>query len=97
MSGKTSNGWSKRKFSGEWAKALQNYLEKKQDEVPPGWVRSEEALKRMGYSGDAGGQRNGLLKKMVKEGILLQKEFRVFDGSGRRISAIVHYKIAKKP
>ena len=94
MSGKTSRGWSKRKFSGEWAKALQNYLEKKQDEVPPGWVRSEEALKRMGYSGDAGGQRNGLLKKMVKDGVLLQKEFRIFDGSGRRLSSIIHFKIA---
>ena len=94
MSGKTSKGWSKRKFSGEWAKALQNYLQKKVDEVPPGWVRSEEALRKMGYAGDAGGQRNGLLKKMVKEGILLQKEFLVFDGSGRRISSIIHYKIA---
>ena len=94
MSGRNSKGWSKRKFSGEWAKALQNYLEKKQDEVPPGWVRSEEALKRMGYSGDAGGQRNGLLKKMVKDGVLLQKEFRIFDGSGRRLSSIIHFKIA---
>ena len=94
MSGRNSKGRSKRKFSGEWAKALQNYLEKKQDEVPPGWVRSEEALRKMGYSGDAGGQRNGLLKKMVKEGILLQKEFRIFDGSGRRLSSIIHYKIA---
>ena len=94
MSGKTSKGWSKRKFSGEWAKALQNYLQKKVDEVPPGWVRSEDALKKMGYSGDAGGQRNGLLKKMVASGVLQQKTFRVFDGSQRRISSIIHYKIA---
>ncbi len=94
MSGKKSKGWSKRKFTGEWAKALQAYLQKKVEEVPPGWVRSEEALKKMGYAADAGGQRNGLLKKMVKEGILLQKEFRVFDGSGRRLSPILHYKIA---
>ena len=91
---KTNKGWSKKKFTGEWAKALQNYLEKKQDEVPPGWLRSEEALRRMGYSGDTGGQRNGLLKKMVKDGILLQKQFRIFDGSGRRLSPILHYKIA---
>ena len=91
---KTNKGWSKKKFTGEWAKALQNYLDKKQDEVPPGWLRSDEALRRMGYSGDAGGQRNGLLKKMVKDGILLQKEFRIFDGSGRRLSSIIHFKIA---
>ena len=94
MSGKTSKGWSKRKFTGEWAKALENYLAKKQEIVPPGWVRSDEALRKMGYSGDAGGQRNGLLKKMVAAGILERKEFRIFDGSRRRVSSIVHYKIA---
>ena len=94
MSGKTSRGWSKRKFEGEWAQALQNYLQKKVDAVPAGWVRSEEALRKMGYSGVAGGQRNGLLKKMVASGVLQQKTFRVFDGSQRRISSIIHYKIA---
>ena len=91
---KSSKGWSKRKFSGEWAKALENYLAKKQDVVPAGWVRSDEALRKMGYSGDAGGQRNGLLKKMVASGILERKEFKIFDGSRRRVSSIVHYKIA---
>jgi len=91
---KTSRGWSKRKFNGEWAKALQDYLQKKQDVVPAGWLRSDEALKKMGYSGDAGGQRNGLLKKMVACGILERKEFKIFDGSQRRVSSIVHYKIA---
>lgn len=94
MSGSKSKGWSKRKFEGEWAQALQNYLQKKVDAVPAGWVRSEDALKKMGYSGDAGGQRNGLLKKMVASGVLQQKTFRVFDGSQRRISSIIHYKIA---
>jgi len=92
---KTSKGWADKKFEGKWAKALQNYLQKKADRVPPGWVRSEEALRKMGYSsGDAGGHRNGLLKKMVKEGILLQKQFRIFDGTGRRLGLILHYKIA---
>lgn len=94
MKRKSNIGWSKRKFNGEWAKALQNYLEKRQEQVPPGWIRGDEALKKMGYSGDCGGQRNGLLKNMVKEGILLQKQFRIFDGSGRRLSPIIHYKIA---
>jgi len=28
MSGKTSRGWSKKKFEGEWAKTLQGFLEK---------------------------------------------------------------------
>ena len=94
MKQKTNKGWSKKKFEGEWAQALQNYLERKQDIVPAGWIRSDEALRRMGYSGEAGGQRNGLLKKMVASGILERKEFKIFDGSRRRVSSIVHYKIA---
>ena len=32
MSGKSSKGWSKKKFTGEWAKTLQAFLEKQQDE-----------------------------------------------------------------
>jgi len=94
MIGKTSKGWSKKKFKGEWAKTLQKYLAKKQDEVPKGWVRAEEALIKMGYAGIPGGQRNKVLNAMAADGILLKKEFRIFDGSGRRISAISHYKIA---
>ena len=91
---KTSKGWSKKKFTGEWAKTFQAFLQKQQDEVPPGWVRSEEALKRMGFAGNCGGQRNKVLTQMARAGVLLKKDFRVFDGSGRRISAITHYKIA---
>jgi hypothetical protein len=94
MSGKTSKGWSQKKFEGEWAKTLQKFLEKQQDEVPKGWIRAEEALRRMGFSGNSCGQRNKILNAMTRDGVLLKKEFRVFDGSGRRISAIVHYKIA---
>ena len=94
MNQKTSKGWSKKKFTGEWAKTLQGFLEKQQDEVPAGWVRAEEALKRMGYAGNSAGQRNKLLNTMAEAGVLLKKEFRIFDGSGRRISSIVHYKIA---
>ena len=91
---KTNKGWSKRPFKGEWATTLRRYLEKKQDSVPPDWVRAEEALKRMGFSANSGGQRNKLLNQMANDGVLLKKEFKIFDGSGRRISSITHYKIA---
>jgi hypothetical protein len=33
---------------------------------------------------------------MVEAGFLLKKDFRIFDLSGRRISAITHYKISGK-
>lgn len=86
-------GWTKMGFKGEWAKTLQNYLQKKQDIVPAGWVRSEEALQKMGFIGNCSGQRNKLLNAMFKEGYLEKRDFKIFDGSGRRVTAITHYKL----
>ena len=90
---KSNKGWSKMKFEGEWAKTLQSYLAKKQDEVPKGWLKSDEALEKMGYSGNSAGQRNKLLNAMAREGFLEKRDFKIFDGTGRRISSITHYKI----
>lgn len=90
---KSSKGWSKRPFVGEWALTLKKFLAKQQDEVPEGWLRSEECLKKMGLHSACSGQRNQLLNRMVQENFLLKRNFRIFDGSGRRISSIVHYKL----
>lgn len=89
-----SKGWSKKKFEGEWAQTLKKYLEKQQDKVPPGWFKGDQALRKMGLMGACSGQRNRLLNRMVEDGFLEKKDFRIFDGSGRRISSISHYKIA---
>ena len=43
---KSSKGWSKKKFVGEWAKTLQNYIAKNQEKVPAGFVRADDALKK---------------------------------------------------
>jgi hypothetical protein len=94
MSGKNSKGWSKKKFNGEWAQTLKKYLEKQQEEVPEGWLKGDAALRKMGLMGACCGQRNKLLNRMAEDGFLLKKDFRIFDSSGRRISAITHYKIA---
>jgi hypothetical protein len=94
MKRKGNAGWSKMAFKGEWAKTLQKYLEKKQDSVPHGWLKADDALNKMGYSGNSSGQRNKLLNQMAKEGVLLKKNFRIFDASGRRISSITHYKLS---
>lgn len=90
-----SIGWSKKKFSGEWAKTLKKYLIKQQEQVPPGWFKGDVALRKMGLMGACSGQRNKLLNRMTDDGFLEKKDFRIFDGSGRRISPISHYKIAK--
>lgn len=90
-----SRGWNKIGFKGEWAQTLKKYLSRQQEEVPEGWVRAETAIKLMGYrTNHSGGSTNKLLNAMVKDGVLLKKDFRIFDASGRRISLIVHYKIA---
>jgi len=90
-----TKGWSKRKFVGEWAKTLQRFLAKQQDNVPPGWLRIEDALRRMGIVGVSSGHRNKMLNRMRDEGFLEKKDFKVFDGSGRRVTSITHYKIIK--
>ena len=91
-----SKGWAKKKFEGEWAQTLYRFLSNQQDEVPKGWLKGDEALKKMGLLGASSGQRNKLLNRMAREGFLEKKDFRIFDGSGRRISAISHYKITGK-
>jgi hypothetical protein len=87
--------WSEKKFVGEWGKALENYIHRKADKVPKGFLTGPQALIKMGLHGAAGGQRTGILKQMVDDGILVRKEFRIVDGSGRRLSSIVHYALAK--
>lgn len=89
-------GWNKKKFKGEWAETLQKFLSKQQDIVPKGWLRGEDALRKMGLLGACSGQRNKLLNRMAEDGFLEKKEFKIFDGSGRRISPITHYKIKGK-
>ena len=92
----TNKGWQNKKFEGEWAKTLQKYLAKQQDEIPEGWLRADDALKKMGYTGNSSGQRNKLLNSMAKDGFLDKKDFKIFDGTGRRVTAITHYKITGK-
>jgi len=92
-----NKGWNKMGFEGEWAQTLKKYLERQQDEVPKGWLRTDDALKAMGFKAKhTGGSSNKLINQMVKAGFLLKKDFRIFDGSGRRISAITHYCITRK-
>jgi hypothetical protein len=93
---KGNKGWNKMGFEGEWAKTLQKFLSKQQEEVPKGWLRAEKALEKMGYSGNSAGQRNRLLNAMAKDGFLEKKDFKIFDGTGRRVTAITHYKIMGK-
>jgi hypothetical protein len=87
--------WTEIGFKGEWAETLQKFLSKQQDEVPPGWITGENALKKMRLLGHCSGQRTKLLQRMTEEGFLEKKIYRVFDGSGRRVTPIAHYKLAK--
>jgi hypothetical protein len=92
---KKKKSWANKKFVGEWAKALERHIHRQADEVPKGFVTAEVALTKMGLCGAASGQRTGLLNKMVVKGALIKKHYRVIDATGRRISSIAHYAIAK--
>jgi len=87
--------WTEIGFKGEWAETLKKFLSKQQDVVPPGWITGEKALKKMGLMGHCSGQRNKLLQRMVEDGFLDKRIYRVFDGSGRRVTQIAHYKLIK--
>lgn len=87
--------WTEIGFKGEWAETLKKFLSKQQDVVPPGWITGENALKKMGLMGHCSGQRNKLLQRMVEDGFLEKTIYRVFDGTGRRVTPISHYKLAK--
>jgi len=93
---KSKNSWGDKKFVGEWGKALENYIHRKADVVPKGFLTAPEALKKMGLHGSSSGQRTALLGEMVEAGALIKKEFRIIDATGRRISSIAHYAIAKQ-
>ena len=93
--GMKSKSWTSTKFVGEWGKTLENYIHRKADKVPKEFITGPMALKKMGLYGAAGGQRTTLLRRMVEDGVLIKKTFRIVDGSGRRITPIDHYAIAK--
>ena len=97
MSKTKNKKWTEIGFKGEWAQTLHKFLSKQQDHVPPGWLTTDSALKKMGLSGAACSHRNKLLKRICDAGLMEKKDFRIFDSSGRRISPITHYKLVKSP
>lgn len=87
--------WSK-PIKGEWASALQGYINMQAEVVPPGWKTAPQTLNAMGLKYSRGGSRSIMLSDMVQKGILEKKRFKVMDISGRRIMPIDHYKLVKK-
>jgi hypothetical protein len=88
--------WSK-PIDGEWASTLQAYIKTMADKVPPEWKTIPEVMESFGLKHTRGGGRHLMLADMCKRGILETKKFRIIDATGRRILAINHYRIAKKP
>jgi len=88
--------WSK-PINGEWASTLQDYIKTMADKVPPEWKTIPEVMESFGLKHTRGGGRHLMLADMCKRGILETKKFRIIDATGRRILAINHYRITKKP
>jgi hypothetical protein len=87
--------WAK-PIKGEWATALQGYINMQADVVPPGWKKTPDTLRAMGLKYMRGGGRSIMLTDMVEKGILEKKQFRIPDISGRRVLPIDHYRLVKK-
>jgi hypothetical protein len=88
--------WNK-PINGEWASTLQDYITTMAEPVPPEWKTIPEVMQSFGLKHTRGGGRHLMLADMCKMGILETKKFRVVDATGRRILAINHYRLIKKP
>ena len=88
--------WSK-PIDGEWASTLQAYIKTMADKVSSEWKTIPEVMESFGLKHTRGGGRHLMLADMCKRGILETKKFRIIDATGRRILAINHYRITKKP
>lgn len=84
----------KRKTSGsEWAEALDVVLKKHVDEVPKGWLTSEEVGKKMGVKF---GQASRFLALMIKEGMVEKRKFKVASRHGTGlVRPTEHYRLLK--
>lgn len=84
----------RRKLKGsEWAEALDVVLKRQVDEVPKGWLTSEEVGKKMGLKF---GQASRFLALMIKEGIVEKKKFKVASRHGTGlIRPTEHYRLLR--
>jgi hypothetical protein len=88
--------WNK-PIEGEWASTLQDYINTMADKVPSEWKTIPEVMECFGLKYTRGGGRHVMLADMCKRGILETRKFNVVDASGRRVLAISHYRLIKKP
>lgn len=82
----------RRKLRGtEWADALQVVLRKQVDEVPKGWLTSDEVGKKMGLKF---GQASRFIAMMIQEGMVEKKKFKIASRHGTGlIRPTEHYRL----
>ena len=82
----------KRKLKGtEWAEALDVVLRRQVDEVPSGWLTSDEVGRKMGLKF---GQASRFLGLMIKEGMVEKKKFKVASRHGTGlVRPTEHYRL----
>lgn len=47
---KKKKSWADKRFTGEWGKTLENYIHRKADKVPKGFLQEQKLLKKWDYT-----------------------------------------------
>jgi predicted transcriptional regulator len=85
----------KRGGNTPWIKALQAVLEKQTDDVPEGWLTSEQVGKQMNLNF---GQASKFLALMIQDGVVEKKKFKVLSKHGTGIvRPTEHYRLISAP
>jgi hypothetical protein len=85
----------KRGGNTPWIKALQSVLEKQTDDVPEGWLTSEQVGKQMNLNF---GQASKFLAMMIQDGVVEKKKFKVLSKHGTGIvRPTEHYRLISAP
>jgi predicted ArsR family transcriptional regulator len=85
----------KRGGNTPWIKALQSVLNKQTDDVPEGWLTSEQVGKQMNLSF---GQASKFLAMMIQDGVVEKKKFKVLSKHGTGIvRPTEHYRLISVP
>ncbi|NDC18765.1 MAG: hypothetical protein EBZ87_00645 [Microbacteriaceae bacterium] len=85
----------KRGGNTPWIKALQVVLQKQTDEIPEGWLTSEEVGRQMNIKF---GQASKFLRIMIKDGLVEKRKFKVISKHGTGlVRPTEHYRLIYEP
>jgi hypothetical protein len=73
-----------------WLEALQRAMSRDAEQVPPDWIRRDEAFRLLGYKSYNGGKKQWL--RMLRTGVVERRLFRI--NVGTKVMPVLHYRLA---